>query len=429
MAGLAYIERRYDPALYEEPSGGIDRPAHSNARLNRWGVRMIDLARGARELELAERVRRFVREEVIPYEKDPRVGRHGPNDDLRREMQAKARTAGLLAFQIGEDYGGHGLSHRETATVFREAGYSLLGPVALNCMAPDEGNMQLLEKAATPAQKARYLRRMASGEIRSAFFMTEPDGGAGSDPSMLATTATRDGDGWVINGRKWLITGADGAGVGLVMAKTAGAATIFLVPLPHPGVRIERVLDTIDRTMPGGHGVMTLENVRVTRDDILGGIDEGFRYAQIRLAPARLTHCMRWWGAANRAHDIACDYARTRKAFGMTLIEHEGVGFMLAENEIALKQAELMIDWCAYVLDQGAQGAAESSMAKVAVSEAVYGVADRCVQVLGGLGVTDDTPVHQIFRDIRAFRIYDGPTEVHKWSLANRIRKRGAREI
>lgn len=386
---------------------------------------MIDLARGARELELAERVRRFVREQVIPYEQDPRIGPHGPNDDLRRELQAKAKAAGLLGFHLPEAFGGHGLNHRETATVFREAGYSLLGPTALNCMAPDEGNMFLLEKAGTPAQQERYLRPMAAGEIRSAFFMTEPDGGAGSDPSMLATMATRDGDGWVINGRKWLITGADGAGVGLVMAKTEGGATIFLVPLPHPGVRTERVLDTIDRTMPGGHAVMVLENVRVGPEDILGALDQGFKYAQIRLAPARLTHCMRWWGAARRAHDIACDYARTRTAFGKTLIEHEGVGFMLADNEIALQQAELMIDWCAWRLDQGVPGTEESSMAKVAVSEAVYAVADRCVQVLGGMGVTDDTPVHQIFRDIRAFRIYDGPTEVHKWSLANRIRKRG----
>jgi acyl-CoA dehydrogenase len=385
---------------------------------------MIDLARGSRELALAERVRRFVREEVIPYETDPRVERHGPNDDLRREMQAKARAAGLLAPQVSMEFGGHGLNHRETATVFRAVGYSLLGPTALNCMAPDEGNMHLLEKAATPAQKDRYLRPLAAGEIRSAFFMTEPDGGAGSDPSMLATTAARDGDGWVLNGRKWLITGADGAGVGLVMARTEGGATLFLVPLPHPGVRTERVLDTIDRTMSGGHGVMALDNVRVTEADILGGLDQGFRYAQIRLAPARLTHCMRWWGAASRAHDIACDYARTRKAFGKTLIEHEGVGFMLAENEIDLKQAELMIDWCAYVLDQGDAGVAESSMAKVAVSEGLFRIADRCVQVLGGMGVTDDTPVHQIFRDLRAFRIYDGPTEVHRWSLANRIRKR-----
>jgi acyl-CoA dehydrogenase len=246
---------------------------------------------------------------------------------------------------------------------------------------------------------------------------------------MMQTTAVQDGNHWVINGRKYLITGADGAGVGIVMAKTNGSgATLFLVPLPHPGVITERVLDTIDRTMPGGHAVITLKDVRVSADDILGELDQGFRYAQIRLAPARLTHCMRWWGAAKRAHDVACDYARTRMAFGRPLIDHEGVGFMLAENEIALKQAQLMIDWCAYVLDQGARGTEESSIAKVAVSEAVYAIADRCVQVLGGKGVTDDTPVHQIYRDIRAFRLYDGPTEVHKWSLANRIKRRAPTE-
>ncbi|MDB5447685.1 MAG: acyl-CoA dehydrogenase, partial [Phenylobacterium sp.] len=360
---------------------------------------MIELAYGTRELELAERIRRFIRDEVIPYEKDPRIEHHGPSDELRRELQAKARAAGLLSFQVGEAFGGYGLTHRETATCFREAGYSLLGPVALNCMAPDEGNMHLLEKAATPEQKERYLRPLTAGEFRSAFFMTEPDGGAGSDPSMMQTTAVQDGNHWVINGRKYLITGADGAGVGIVMAKTNGSgATLFLVPLPHPGVITERVLDTIDRTMPGGHAVITLKDVRVSADDILGELDQGFRYAQIRLAPARLTHCMRWWGAAKRAHDVACDYARTRMAFGRPLIDHEGVGFMLAENEIALKQAQLMIDWCAYVLDQGARGTEESSIAKVAVSEAVYAIADRCVQVLGGKGVTDDTPVHQIYR-------------------------------
>jgi len=175
--------------------------------------------------------------------------------------------------------------------------------------------------------------------------------------------------------------------------------------------------------MPGGHGVVRLENVRVPAADILGEVGAGFRYAQIRLAPARLTHCMRWWGSAKRAHDIATAYACRRQAFGKALIDHEGVGFMLADNEIDLKQAELTIDWCAWVLDQGQQGTAESSTAKVAVSEALYRVADRCVQILGGMGVTGDTPVQQIFRDIRAFRIYDGPSEVHRWSIAKRLKK------
>ena len=169
--------------------------------------------------------------------------------------------------------------------------------------------------------------------------------------------------------------------------------------------------------------MVSLKDVRVPASQVLGEVDLGFRYAQIRLAPARLTHCMRWWGSAKRAHDIAIGYACQRRAFGKPLIDHEGVGFMLADNEIDLKQAELTIDWCAWVLDQGHPGTSESSLAKVAVSEALYRVADRCVQVLGGMGVTGDTPVQQIFRDIRAFRIYDGPSEVHRWSIAKRLKK------
>jgi len=386
---------------------------------------MIELARGDRETALAAKVDAFIRDTVIPYEGDPRIGRHGPSDELANELKGHARAAGLLSPHVGEAFGGHGLNHREIATVFRAAGYSTLGPVALNIMAPDEGNMAMLEKVASLEQKERFLRPLAAGQTRSSFLMTEPDGGAGSDPSMMQTTARQDGNHWVINGRKTFITGAEGAAFGIIMAKTEQGATMFLADMDTPGIRIERVMDTIDRTMPGGHAVVALEEVRVPADQVLGQIDEGFKYAQVRLAPARLTHCMRWWGAAKRAHDIAVDYACRRQSFGKPLIDHEGVGFMLADNEIDLKQAELTIDWCAWVLDNGGHGSgtAESSLAKVAVSEALFRVADRCVQILGGLGVTDDTPVHQIFRDIRAFRIYDGPSEVHRWSIAKRIKR------
>ncbi len=389
---------------------------------------MIDLNRGARELELAARVDAFIRETVIPYENDERITRHGPSDELAQELKDKARAKGLLSLHLSAEFGGHGLSHREIATVFRAAGYSTLGPVALNIMAPDEGNMALLEKVASPEQKERFLRPLAEGRTRSAFLMTEPDGGAGSDPSMMQTTARQDGNHWVINGRKAFITGADGAAFGIIMARTDEGATMFLADLNEPGVEIERVLDTIDRTMPGGHAIVNLRNLRLPADSILGAVGEGFRYAQVRLAPARLTHCMRWWGAARRAHDIAVNYACGRQAFGKPLIGHDGVGFMLARNEIDLKQAELTIDWCAWVLDNGGHGTGtqESSLAKVSVSEALFAVADRCVQVLGGLGVTDDTPVHQIFRDIRAFRIYDGPSEVHLWSIAKRLKREQA---
>jgi acyl-CoA dehydrogenase len=372
---------------------------------------------------IAAKVEAFVREVVIPYEKDSRCGPHGPSDDLVEELRAKARTAGVLTPHIPDGVG-H-LSHLDVAVVLRASGLSPLGPVAVNTMAPDEGNMFLLGKVAGREQKERFLQPLLEGRARSAFFMTEPalEGGAGSDPSMMMTTAKLDGNHWVINGRKAFITGAQGAKVGIIMAKSEQGASLFLVDLPMEGIRIERVLDTIDNSMPGGHAVVTLDNVRIPADQMLGDAGDGFRLAQIRLAPARLTHCMRWHGAASRAHEIATDYACRRQAFGKPLVDHEGVGFMLADNLIDLKQSELMIDWCAGVLDTGAPGIAESSMAKVGVSEALFRVADRCVQVMGGTGVTSDTIVEQVFREIRAFRIYDGPTEVHKWSLAKKIKR------
>jgi acyl-CoA dehydrogenase len=381
---------------------------------------------GPRAAEIAARVERFVREEVAPYEHDPRLTAHGPTEAMVVEMREKARAAGVLTPHILPD-GAH-LTQRETALVLRKSGLSPLGPIACNTAAPDEGNMFLLGKVASPEQQARFLTPLVEGRARSAFFMTEPaaEGGAGSDPSMMKTLARRDGDHWVINGRKAFITGCEGAKVGIVMANSAEGACMFLTDLPHPAIRIERVLGTIDSTMPGGHAMVALENLRLPQGQMLGEAGDGFKLAQVRLSPARLSHCMRWHGAATRAHEIACDYARRREAFGKVLIDHEGVGFMLADNMIDLKQAELMIDWCADALDAGSGGTTESSMAKVAVSEALFRVADRCVQVMGGAGVTRDTIVETVFREIRAFRIYDGPTEVHKWSLAKRIKREGA---
>jgi acyl-CoA dehydrogenase len=239
----------------------------------------------------------------------------------------------------------------------------------------------------------------------------------------MMTSCARDGNHWVINGRKAFITGVEGAQVGIVMAQSGEGACMFLVDLPDPAIRVERVIDTIDETMPGGHAVVAIENLRVPADQMLGNSGEGFKYAQIRLAPARLSHCMRWHGACLRAQEIATAYANRRLAFGKPLVDHEGVGFMLADNLIDLKQAELITDWCAHTLDTGAPGTTESSMTKVAVSEALFRVADRCVQIMGGTGVSRDTIVELIFREVRAFRIYDGPSEVHRWSLAKKIKR------
>lgn len=384
---------------------------------------------GQHASDLAARVEGFIRDAIIPYESDPRRDHHGgPTDELVRELKQLARDAGLLTPHILSD--GQHLNQRETALVLTATGLSPLGPIACNTAAPDEGNMFLLGRVGSAELKERFLEPMVAGRARSCFFMTEPASlqGAGSDPSMMLTTCRRDGNHWVIDGRKCFSTGANGANIGIVMARSIepgseGGACMFLVDLPDPAIRIDHIPNTIDNASPGGHCEVTIDNLRVPADQMLGRAGEGFKYAQIRLSPARLSHCMRWLGACRRADEIATDYANRRMAFGKVLIDHEGVGFMLAENMIDLKQCELMIDWCASVLDGGSLGTAESSMTKVAVSEALMRVADRCVQIMGGTGVTDKTIVEQVYREIRAFRIYDGPTEVHKWSLAKKIKR------
>ena len=377
-----------------------------------------------RAAAIAAKVETFVREVVIPFEKDPRRDHHGgPTDELVAELKELARAAGVLSPHILDDH--THLTQRETSLVLQKTGLSPLGPLACNTAAPDEGNMYLLGKVGSDALKRRFLDPLIDGKSRSAFLMSEPaeDGGAGSDPSMMKTTAVLDDGVWVINGRKAFITGAQGAGVGIIMAKSGDGACLFIVDLPDPAIKIERIPNTIDNSMPGGHAVVKITNLRVLPEQMVGRSGEGFTYAQVRLSPARLSHCMRWFGACLRAQEIAVDYANRREAFGKVLIEHEGVGFMLAENMIDLKQVELMIDWCADVIDSGSLATAESSMTKVAVSEVLMRVADRCVQVMGGTGLTDDTVVEQIYREIRAFRIYDGPTEVHKWALAKKIKR------
>lgn len=373
-------------------------------------------------LNLRDRVRQFIAEQIIPMENDPRQTSHGPSEELRLELVAKGRAAGLLTPHASRELGGLGLSHALKALVFEEAGYSTLGPTALNIHAPDEGNIHLMEAVATGAQKDRWLVPQVAGLTRSCFAMTEPGPGAGSDPSMLATSAVRDGDDYVINGAKWFITGAEGASYAIVMARMEdGSASMFLTDMEREGVRIVRQMNAMDRCFTGGHAVLEFKDVRIPATDVLGELGQGFRYAQVRLAPARLTHCMRWLGQARRAHEIATDYAGRRQAFGKKLGQHEGVGFMLADNDIDLHTARMHIWHTAWLLDQGQKANFESSRAKVVCSEAEWRVVDRCVQILGGQGVTDETIVMRIFMDMRAFRIYDGPNEVHRWSMARKI--------
>ncbi|HZQ10776.1 MAG TPA: acyl-CoA dehydrogenase family protein [Anaerolineae bacterium] len=394
----------------------------------------MDFSLSPQLLDLQQRTRDFINRVVIPAE--PRVPQAIEDwQQLRGELQQAARDAGIFAPHIPREYGGLGLNWRECSVIFEEAGRSLLGPQALNCAAPDEGNMHMLEKIASPAQKEKYLRPLAQGATRSCFAMTEPDG-AGADPSLLKTRAEyRDGK-WFINGRKWFISGAIGASFAICMARTTDdgrmtnddksrdTATMFLVDASNPGFRVIRKIPTLDLGWPGGHAQVEFVDCCVDDDAVLGAVNEGFEYAQVRLGPARLTHCMRWLGAARRALEYALVYARERESFGKTLSEHEGVQFMVADSEIEMHAARLMIWHAAYLLDMGEKARHETSMAKVFVAETVNRVIDRAVQICGARGIAEDWPLAALYRENRAFRIYDGPSEVHRMSVARRVFRR-----
>ena len=385
--------------------------------------------------ELAKRTTEFIRDVVMPVELEVAGVIHNAPDELRRSLQQQAAEAGLLAPHVPKEWGGCGLDVRGQSVVFEEAGYSLLGPLALNCAAPDEGNMHLLERVANEEQKQQYLRPLAAGEIRSTFAMTEPAPGAGSDPAMLTTAATKVDGGWRIDGRKWFISGARGAGFAICMARTSGApgdrggATMFLVDADNPGMRVVRDLDTLDEGLFGGHGEVVFDNCKVGPASVLGELDKGFEYAQVRLAPARLTHCMRWLGLARHAHDISVDWAATRKSFGGVLGDLGMVQQMIADSEIDMAASRALIRQTAAVLDSGAKGGTESSIAKTFVAEAVNRVVDRSVQICGALGISGDVLLSRYLREVRPFRIYDGPSEVHRWAIGRRVVSQRRRAI
>jgi acyl-CoA dehydrogenase len=354
---------------------------------------------------------------------------------LRADLQSAAREAGLFAPHVAREFGGLGLDMRGQSVVFEEAGYSLLGPLALNCAAPDEGNMHMLELIATEEQKESYLRPLAAGRARSCFAMTEPRPGAGSDPSMLRTAARPVDGGWVIDGEKRFISGARGAAFAICMARTADelrgdeGATMFLVDEENPGFHVGQTIHTTDSVFIGGHSEVLFEECFVPEEAVLGEVGLGFRYAQVRLAPARLTHCMRWLGLARRARDLALDYAAEREAFGSRLQELGMVQALIADSEIDLETSRRLIQYACWVLDTGGRGTHESSIAKVHVAEAVWRVVDRAVQVSGGSGVSyDDGPLARFLAEVRPFRIYDGPSETHRWSIARRAARRRASE-
>ena len=378
---------------------------------------------GAQATTLREQVRHFVETEAIPREDVSHVHDPVAMDRVLAELRPIAKAQGLYLPQFPIEHGGLGLGWTERAAVLEEAGRSYLGPGAMNCAAPDQPNMISLLRQGTETQKSTYLWPLANGEIRSCFAMTEPHPGAGSDPSMLLTSAERSGDGWVINGHKWFITGAIGARFAIVLARTADGPTQFIVDAANPGFRVLRNIRAIDPYAIGGHGEIEFKDCLVEGDAVLGQIGKGFDYAQQRLEPARLSHCMRLMGRAGRALELAQAYVNERHSFGQRLADVQQIQAMVADCHIDLHASRLMTLDCAARMDAGLSVKTETAMTKVFVSEALNRVADRAAQMMGALGMSEDAPVSLILRELRPFRIYDGASELHRATLGRRFLK------
>ncbi|MCZ4077222.1 acyl-CoA dehydrogenase family protein [Rhodococcus sp. H36-A4] len=398
----------------------------------------VDLTYSPHVQALIGKTRTFIREEVLPIE-DEFLGNFtdAGGDELRISLQQAAKKAGVFAPHAPVEYGGAGLNMSDRAPLFEEGGYSLFGPAALNIGAPDEGNVHMLAHIASGPQKEQFLAPLAAGDVRSAFAMTEPAPGAGSDPSALRSTGIKVDGGWRVDGHKWFITGADGAGFFIIMARTAGkpgdraGATMFLAPADTEGIKVGRHIGTLDQATIGGHCEVFFDNVFVPDENVLGAVDEGFNYAQVRLGPARMTHVMRWLGAARRGHEIAVAQVAQREGFGSVLGDLGMIQKMVADNEIDIAATRALLVQACFALDQGSTASNETSIAKTFAAEAVFRIVDRSIQMCGGLGVSDDLPLARLSREIRPFRVYDGPSEVHRWAIAKRVvgaAKRAARE-
>lgn len=374
---------------------------------------------------LRAKVRELVDERIIPVEAQVLAeDREGSRDTLGR-LRAEARAAGLWTPHLPVAYGGLGLGVMGMGALFREMGRSPIGAKVFNCDAPDQGNMDLLLRAGSEAIRDKYLAPLCAAEITSAFCMTEPAPGAGSDPSNLRTTACREGDRWVIDGHKWYSTGGENAAFLVVMARTSDdpqrGATMFVVDRHAQGVEYVRRIGVMGQDLLDHlEGEFKFHGVTVGDDAILGREGDGFRLAQVRLVPARLTHCMRWLGLAARTLDMCRAYVSERRSFGKRLIEHQMIQQMIARGATDIHMGNLMTLHCAQMLEAGDDKAARvySSMAKTHVARTLCRVLDDAIQMHGGLGYSDDVPFAQWYRTARAARIADGPDEVHQMVIA-----------
>jgi acyl-CoA dehydrogenase len=377
--------------------------------------------------ETRQRIRDFVRTHLVPLEQDP--SSYDEHENIRLELltrlRRKAKTEGLWALQMPRERGGGGLPVTGMAACYEEMNWSIFGPVVFNSAAPDDGNMIVLNKVGTEAQKERWLQPIIDGDVRSSFAMTEPAPGAGSDPSMMQTTATlRDGR-WVIHGRKWFITGAGEAQHFILIARTSDDArkglTAFLFDRDQPGWRIERRIPILGPEEHGGHCELVFDGLEIPDENRLMEVGDGLKLTQIRLGTARLTHCMRWLGLSKRSLDIATDYVADRESQGGKLAEREGVQWMLGEAAMQIEIGRLLTMRAAWLLDQGDFARKEVSMAKISVSETLGKSVDTAIQLCGARGYSKDTILEWIYRYARQARLVDGASEVHKMVLARQL--------
>ena len=382
---------------------------------------------------LRRRVAAFVESEVLPVEADRSNwdAHEFIREDVLAGLRGKAKAAGLWALHMPKERGGQGLDTVGMAACYEAAARSIFGPAVFNIAAPDDGNMFLLNRIGTAAQKDRWLQPIVDGRVRSSFAMTEPAPGSGSDPAgMMLTRAERKGDRWVVNGRKWFITGAEGAQHFILVARTSDdprkGLTAFLFDAAQKGWRIERRIPIMGPEEHGGHCELVFDGLEIPDENRLLEIGDGLKVTQIRLGTARLTHCMRWLGYAQRALDIAADYVADRRAFGSTLAEHEGVQWMLGEAAMEIHTGRLLTMHAAWRLDQGHHARKEVSMAKVAVADILHKAVDTAIQLCGARGYSKDTILEWLYRYARSARLVDGASEVHKMVLSrNYMAERG----
>jgi len=391
----------------------------------------MDYALPAEIEDIRSRIHRFVEEKIMPLETDPAAfdDHENINDDRLGPLRDAAREAGLWSLSMPKDRGGQGLGIVGMAACYEEMNRSIFGPVVFNAAAPDDGNMILLNKVARDDQKQKWLQPIIDGAVRSSFVMTEPAPGGGSDPSMMRTTATRDGDSWKIQGRKWFITGAGVAKHFILVARTSDdtrrGLTAFLFHADQPGWRILRRIPIMGPEEHGGHCELEFDGLEIPDENRLMEVGEGLKATQIRLGTARLTHCMRWLGLSKRSLEIAGAYVAERESFGSTLIEHEGVQWMLGEAAMAIEIGRQLTMRAAWRLDQGAKARKEVSMAKVHVADTLHKSVDTAIQLCGALGYSKDTVLEWIYRYARQARLVDGASEVHKMVLARRFAAEG----